>query len=52
MPGNDDELIIDDIIKEYEDRGVIYPLDKVFEIAGYEVISSPYVNPTPWNTPR
>ncbi|MEM3886378.1 MAG: metallophosphoesterase [Candidatus Methanomethylicia archaeon] len=52
MPGNDDELIIDDIIKEYEDRGVIYPLDKIFEIAGYEVISSPYVNPTPWNTPR
>jgi len=52
MPGNDDELIIDDVIKEYEDEGVIYPLDKVLEIEGHEVISSPYVNPTPWNTPR
>ncbi len=52
MPGNDDEFIIDNVIKEYEDRGVIYPLDKVLEIEGHEMISSPYVNPTPWNTPR
>jgi len=52
MPGNDDELFIDNVIKEYEDRGVIYPLDKVLEIEGHEVVSSPYVNPTPWNTPR
>lgn len=52
MPGNDDELVVDDVIKEYEDKGIIYPLDKVFEIEGHEVISSPYVNPTPWNTPR
>lgn len=52
MPGNDDELFIDDIIREYEDKGVIYPLDKVLEIEGHEVISSPYVNPTPWKTPR
>ncbi len=52
MPGNDDEFIIDDVIKEYSDRGVIYPLDKVLEIEGHEMISSPYVNPTPWNTPR
>lgn len=52
MPGNDDELAIDDVIKSFEDRGVIYPLDKVMEIEGHEVVSSPYVNPTPWNTPR
>jgi len=52
MPGNDDELVIDNVIKEYEDEGIIYPLDKVLEIEGHEVISSPYVNPTPWNTPR
>jgi len=52
MPGNDDEFIIDDVIKEYEDRGVIYPLDKILEIEGHEMISSAYVNPTPWNTPR
>jgi Icc-related predicted phosphoesterase len=52
MPGNDDEYAIDEVIKEFEDRGVIYPLDKVIEIEGHEVVSSPYVNPTPWNTPR
>jgi len=52
MPGNDDEYAIDEIIKSFEDQGVIYPLDKVFEIEGHEVISSPYVNPTPWKTPR
>jgi len=52
MPGNDDELVIDDVIRDFEDEGVVYPLDKVFEIEGHEVISSPYVNPTPWKTPR
>ncbi|MHA1631554.1 MAG: metallophosphoesterase family protein [Candidatus Freyarchaeota archaeon] len=52
MPGNDDEFVIDPVIKSFEDRGIIYPLDKVFEIEGHEVISSAYANPTPWNTPR
>jgi Icc-related predicted phosphoesterase len=52
MPGNDDDLSIDEVIKSFEDKGVIYPLDKVIEIEGHEVISSPYVNPTPWNTYR
>lgn len=52
MPGNDDEYLIDNVIREFEDYGVIYPLDKVIEIERHEVISSPYVNPTPWSTPR
>ncbi len=52
MPGNDDELFIDEIIKSYEDRGIVYPLDNVLEVEGLELVSSPYVNPTPWNTPR
>ncbi len=52
MPGNDDEIFIDNIIKSYEDRGVIYPLDRVVDVEGLEIVSSPYVNPTPWNTPR
>ena len=52
MPGNDDELVIDGIIKEFEDQGIIYPLDKVFELEGHEVLSFEYVNPTPWDTPR
>lgn len=52
MPGNDDIHEVDEIIKSYEDEGVIYPLDKVVEINGFEVISYDYVNPTPWETPR
>jgi Icc-related predicted phosphoesterase len=52
MPGNDDIFDVDDVIKEYEDRGIIYPLHKVIEIAGVETISFDYVNPTPWETPR
>lgn len=52
MPGNDDEYAIDDVIKSYEDRGVIFPIDRVVELEGIEIVSSPYVNPTPWNTPR
>ena len=52
MPGNDDIFDIDPIIKSYEDRGIIYPLDKVVEIDGFEIISYDYVNPTPWDTPR
>ncbi|MEM2268723.1 MAG: phosphoesterase [Thermoplasmata archaeon] len=52
MPGNDDEFVIDPVIKEFEDRGIIYPLEKVIEIEGHEMISLAYTNPTPWNTPR
>ncbi|MGC9182036.1 MAG: metallophosphoesterase family protein [Thermogladius sp.] len=52
MPGNDDEWVIDGVIREYEDRGVVYPLEKVFTVEKLEVVSSPYVNPTPWKTPR
>ncbi len=52
MPGNDDEPEIDPIIKLYEADGVIYPIGKVVDIGGFETISLPDVNPTPWNTPR
>ncbi|MEM1676420.1 MAG: metallophosphoesterase [Nitrososphaerota archaeon] len=51
MPGNDDILDIDPILK----RSVrdIYPLGKLVELPlGYGMISLDYVNPTPWNTPR
>ena len=53
MPGNDDEKFVDEVIKSYEDKGIIYPLDKIVPIDyGYEIVSCEYVNPTPWNTPR
>lgn len=52
MPGNDDSPDIDGIIKSYQDRGVVYPLDRVVDIMGHELISLAHTNPTPWDTPR
>jgi Icc-related predicted phosphoesterase len=52
MPGNDDPLAIDDVIRSYEDRGIVYSLDKVVELAGFETISLADTNPTSWNSPR
>ena len=52
MPGNDDDYLVDEIIKSYEDKGIIWPLDKIVEIAGFECISCEFVNPSPWDTPR
>ncbi|MGB9784865.1 MAG: metallophosphoesterase family protein [Fervidicoccaceae archaeon] len=51
-PGNDDELFIDNILKEYTKYGIIFPERGYTEIGKHEAIFSPYVNPTPWNTPR
>ena len=52
MPGNDDSPDTDELIKSYENRGVIYPLDKVVDIKGHELISLAHVTPTPWHTSR
>lgn len=52
MPGNDDDFAIDEVIKEYQGAGVLWPLDHPVEIAGIQIASVPYTNPTPWNTAR
>lgn len=53
MPGNDDDFLIDPIIKSYEDKGIIYPLNKVVNLCyDFEMISMDFTNPTPWDTPR
>ena len=52
MPGNDDDYVIDDIIRDYEDKGVIWCLERVIEIDGVEIISLAHSNSTPWSTPR
>ncbi|MBS3795937.1 MAG: phosphoesterase [Candidatus Thorarchaeota archaeon] len=49
-PGNDDDWVIDDIIKEHE--RTIYPLKKVVDVHGYPLISLEWVNFTPWETHR
>jgi len=55
MPGNDDHMEIDSIIIRHaeDDSRVVYPLERVVNIKDkYKMISCPYVNDTPWNTPR
>ena len=52
MPGNDDYFEVDPIIQSYENKGVIFPLDKIVKLNGIEIVSLAHVNPTPWDTPR
>ena len=52
MPGNDDYFEIDPLIKSYQSEGIVWCLDEVIDIAGLEMISLAYVNPTRWNTAR
>ncbi|MFW9967287.1 MAG: phosphoesterase [Candidatus Thorarchaeota archaeon] len=49
-PGNDDDYVIDEIIKN--DERIIYPLERVVDVHGYPMISLEWVNSTPWNTHR
>ncbi|MDA3813947.1 MAG: phosphoesterase [Candidatus Cloacimonetes bacterium] len=52
MPGNDDDWEIDDEIKSFREKGVVWCLDNVVDILKIPTISLDYVNPTPWDTPR
>ncbi|MBD3285572.1 phosphoesterase [candidate division WOR-3 bacterium] len=52
MPGNDDDFEVDEVIRSFGDRGVVWCLDDVIEVLGIPTISLAYVNPTPWDTPR
>ena len=50
IPGNDDRFEIDDEVKRAE--SMVYCEGQVVDIAGYEVASCGFTNPTPWHTPR
>lgn len=50
MPGNDDEFSIDPIIAGA--TRVENPDGKVVEVDGYQLLSSAWANPTPWDSPR
>lgn len=50
-PGNDDRFPVDDLIGDHPD--VINAEGKVIEIDGaHEMVSTGWVNPSPWNTTR
>lgn len=51
MPGNDDILEIDPVIAE--SKTLINPAEKLVALSDqYEMISTSWANPTPWQTPR
>lgn len=52
MPGNDDDYVIDSVIKSYGNAGVVWALDGPVDVLGFQVMSFAHVNPTPWDTPR
>jgi hypothetical protein len=50
-PGNDDRFLVDDLIKEHPD--VTNAEGKVINLDGtHEMVSTGWVNPSPWNTTR
>lgn len=50
MPGNDDEFEIDPIIDRAE--RVENPDGQVVRVDGYQLLSSAWASPTPWDSPR
>lgn len=50
MPGNDDEFEIDEVIERA--RRVENPDGRVFRLGDYQLLSSAWANPTPWDSPR
>jgi uncharacterized protein len=50
MPGNDDEFEIDPIIDAAQ--CVENPDGKLVALDGYQLLSSAWANPTPWDSPR
>jgi len=49
-PGNDDPLDIDNIVNS--SKTVVNCDGKKVEFDGYEMVTTSYSNPTPWDTPR
>lgn len=49
MPGNDDEPEIDAVLHS---EVVVNPDDRVVRVGDYQVLSSCWANPTPWDSPR
>ena len=51
--GNDDEPELENILREAEDKRVVYAENKVVELPqGYNMVSNGYANITPWHCPR
>jgi Icc-related predicted phosphoesterase len=49
MPGNDDEFEIDAVLSS---ERVENPDDRIVRVGDYQMLSSSWANPTPWDSPR
>lgn len=49
-PGNDDEFHIDEVLNE--SSYVVNCEEKIVDVAGYEMATLAWTNPSPWKTPR
>jgi Icc-related predicted phosphoesterase len=50
--GNDDDFVVDDVLKSYSSPKIIYCEEQIVTIDGHEMISLGTSNRTPWNSPR
>jgi Icc-related predicted phosphoesterase len=50
MPGNDDDFVIDAVLAD--SSAVENPDGRVVRLGDYQVASSAWANPTPWDSPR
>ncbi len=50
--GNDDDLVVDDVLSRIDSENIIFCEEKNVTIDGHEMISLGTSNRTPWNSPR
>ena len=50
MAGNDDPWFVDDLLAASD--ALVFCDDRIVRVGPYEMLSSSYANPTPWNSPR
>lgn len=50
--GNDDDLVVDQVLSSQSSENIVFCEEKVVDLAGHEMISLGTSNRTPWNSPR
>jgi Icc-related predicted phosphoesterase len=50
--GNDDDFVVDEVLKSYKSPKIIYCEEEIVTLDGHEMISLGTSNRTPWNSPR
>ncbi|MHB1908650.1 MAG: metallophosphoesterase family protein [Nitrososphaerales archaeon] len=50
--GNDDDPIVDEVLKSHTSERIVYCEEKIVELDSHEMISLGTSNRTPWNSPR